>query len=185
MKIFSIVVPVYYNEPNLAETVPHLLLLAESLPDYGLELVFVDDGSGDNSLNILLEFQSQHPEIIKVMKLTHNFGSMAAIQAGFTVASGDCVGMIAADLQDPTELFVEMIRHWEQGNKAVFAVRQDREESALQVLLSNSYYALIRRFAIHDYPNGGFDFFLVDRQVITEVNRIHEKNTNIMTLIYW
>jgi dolichol-phosphate mannosyltransferase len=185
MKIFSVVVPVYYNEPNLAETIPQLLSLAESLPDYALELVFVDDGSGDNSLNILLDFQSRYPEIIKVIKLTHNFGSMAAIQAGFTVATGDCVGMIAADLQDPPDLFIEMVQHWEQGNKAVFAVRQDREESALQVLLSNSYYALIRRFAIHNYPIGGFDFFLVDRQVIDEINRIREKNTNIMTLIFW
>ena len=185
MKIFSVVVPVYYNESNLVDTVPQLLSLADSLPKYGLELLFVDDGSGDNSLNILLEFQSRYPKVIKVVKLTHNFGSMAAIQAGFTVASGDCVGMIAADLQDPPQLFIEMVRHWEQGNKAVFAVRQDREESALQILLSNSYYALIRKFAIRNYPNGGFDFFLVDRQVVDEVNRIREKNTNIMTLIFW
>jgi dolichol-phosphate mannosyltransferase len=120
-----------------------------------------------------------------VAKLTRNFGSMAAIQAGLTIATGDCVGMIAADLQDPPELFTDMVRLWEQGNKAIFAVRQDREEPALQKLFSNGYYALIRRFAIRDYPTGGFDFFLVDRQIVQEVNRIHEKNTNLMTLIFW
>ena len=185
VKSLSIIVPVYFNEPNLPDTIPQLLGLAGSLPGYQLELVFVDDGSGDRSLEVLLDFRDRHPEAIKVVKLTRNFGSMAAIQAGLTVATGDCVGMIAADLQDPPELFVEMVRHWEAGNKAVFAVRSDREEPALQKLFSNGYYALIRRFAIHDYPTGGFDFFLIDRQIAGEVNRIREKNTNLMTLIFW
>jgi glycosyltransferase involved in cell wall biosynthesis len=185
LKTFSIVIPVYYNEPNLPETIPQLIELGKELADYHLELVFVDDGSGDHSLDILRNFQAQYPETIKVVKLTRNFGSMAAIQAGLKVTSGDCVGMIAADLQDPPELFHEMVKHWEQGNKAVFAVRQDREEPAIQKMLSNSYYALIRKFAIQNYPNGGFDFFLIDRQVVDHVNRIQEKNTNLMTLIFW
>lgn len=185
MRIFSIVVPVYYNEPNLPDTVPQLLILSDKLPDYSVELVFVDDGSGDRSLEILLEFQHTFPDNIKVVKLTRNFGSMAAIQAGMTVALGDCVGMIASDLQDPPELFLEMVHHWEQGNKAVFAVRQDREESRLQKLLSNSYYAIIQKLAIGNYPTGGFDFFLIDRQVVNQINRINEKNTNLMALIFW
>ena len=185
MKLFSIVVPVYYNELNLPDTIPHLLGLSEQLSDYHIELVFVDDGSGDRSLEILLDFQSRYPDTIKVVKLTRNFGSMSAIQAGFTVASGDCVGMISADLQDPLELFHEMIGYWEKGIKAIFAVRQDREEPFLQKQFSNTYYSLVRKFAIANYPDGGFDFFLVDRQIITEINRIHEKNTNLMTLIYW
>jgi len=100
-KSFSIVVPVYYNELNIPDTVPQLLALSETLPEYRLELVFVDDGSGDRSLELLLDFQKQYPETIKVVKLTRNFGSMAAIQAGFLVATGTCVGVIAADLQDP------------------------------------------------------------------------------------
>lgn len=181
----SIVVPVYYNELNLSYTIPHLLSLEENLPGYKLELVCVDDGSGDNSLALLLEYQNRFPRNIKVVKLTRNFGTMAALQAGLTVATGDCVGVIAADLQDPPELFLEMTRHWEQGVKAIFAVRSDREESLLQKSLSNLYYAMINRFAVPGYPPGGFDFFLVDRQVIEEVNKIHEKNTNLMTLIFW
>jgi polyisoprenyl-phosphate glycosyltransferase len=185
MKTFSIVVPIYYNELNLPDTIPQLLALAKELPDYCMELVFVDDGSGDHSLQILRDFQSRFPETIKVMKLTRNFGSMAAIQAGLTVAKGDCVGMIAADLQDPPELFLDMVKHWEQGNKAVFAVRQDREEPVMQKMFSNSYYALIRKFAIPNYPNGGFDFFLIDRQIVDQVNQIREKNTNLMALIFW
>ena len=100
MKSLSIVVPIYYNELNLPDTVPQLLALQKSLPGYHLELVFVDDGSGDNSLMMLYDYQSKYPENISVIKLTRNFGSMAAIQAGLSVTSGDCVGMIAADLQD-------------------------------------------------------------------------------------
>lgn len=78
MKSISIVVPVYYNELNLPETVPQLLSLADNFSDYHLELVFVDDGSGDRSLEILLDFQSRHSDVIKVVKLTRNFSSMAA-----------------------------------------------------------------------------------------------------------
>lgn len=185
MKTLSIVVPVYYNEQNLPETIPQLLALADRLPGLQLELVFVDDGSGDRSLEILLDFQRQYPNCIKVVKLTRNFGSMSAIQAGLKVASGSCVGMIAADLQDPPELFIEMVEHWQKGTKAVLAVRQEREDPAVQTWFANRYYALINRFAIRNYPVGGFDFFLIDRQVVNEVNRISEKNTNIMTLIFW
>jgi glycosyltransferase involved in cell wall biosynthesis len=186
MKTLSIVVPVYYNDANLPETVPQLLDLGGKLLGYKLELVFVDDGSGDDSLAMLFNQQMKNPETIKVVKLTRNFGSMAAIQAGFTVATGDCVGMISADLQDPPELFLEMVAHWEKGSsKAIFAIRQDREEKPVQKFLSNGYYSLIRRFALSGYPNGGYDFFLIDRQVVNDLNRIQEKNTNLMTLIYW
>jgi dolichol-phosphate mannosyltransferase len=181
----SIVVPIYYNELNIPDTVPQLLALAPQLPGYELELVFVDDGSKDHSLALLLEQQRLHPESVKVVKLTRNFGAMSAVQAGLTVATGDCVGIIAADLQDPPELFLEMVAHWERGTKVVFAVRADREESASQKFFSNGYYALIRKFALAGYPPGGFDFFLVDRQVLDEVNRIREKNTNLMSLIFW
>ena len=185
MKLFSVVVPIYYNELNLPNTIPQLLDLASIRPNYQLELIFVDDGSGDQSLKILIDYQARYPEIIKIVKLTRNFGSMAAIQAGFLVAKGDCVGMISADLQDPPELFQEMLDYWEKGAKAVFAIRQGREEPFLQRQFSTSYYSFIRRFAIPDYPNGGFDFFVIDRQIVDELNRIKEKNTNLMTLIFW
>src|SRR5262249_51836492 len=115
--LFSIVVPVYYNGMNLPDTIPQLLALADQVPGISLELVFVDDGSGDNSLAVLREFQRTEPDRIRVVKLTRNFGSMAAILAGLSIARGDCVGMIAADLQDPPELFRDMVQHWRDGAK--------------------------------------------------------------------
>jgi glycosyltransferase involved in cell wall biosynthesis len=185
--IFSIIVPVYYNALNLPDTVPQLLGLRGDARSFGLELelVFVDDGSGDESLSILRDYQRRHPDVITVLKLTRNFGSMAAIQAGMSVARGNCVGMIASDLQDPPELFREMLEHWRGGAKAVFAVRADREDGVGQKLFANAYYGLMRRFALPEYPAGGFDFFLVDRQVVRDVNQIREKNTNLMSLIFW
>jgi dolichol-phosphate mannosyltransferase len=185
MPRLSIVVPIYFNELNIADTVPQLLALRERLPGYELELVFVDDGSMDRSLELLLEWRDRHPDIIQVLELSRNFGSMSAILAGLSTASGDCVGMIAADLQDPPELFIDMVGYWSNGSKVVLAVRADREESRSQKLFSNGYYALMRRFALPDYPAGGFDFFLVDRQVVSEIVRIGEKNTNLMSLIFW
>jgi dolichol-phosphate mannosyltransferase len=182
---FSIVVPVYYNALNLPDTIPQLLALGNEAEGVDVDLVFVDDGSGDESLAILRDFQQRDPERIRVVKLTRNFGSMAAIHAGLTIARGECVGMIAADLQDPPELFLEMVKHWRAGAKAVFAIRADREDSPSQRLFANAYYALIRRFALAGYPSGGFDFFLIDRQVVRDIVRIAEKNTNLMSLIFW
>ena len=185
MKTISIIVPVYYNELNLPDSIPQLLALRHNLDRYQLELVFVDDGSGDRSLSILLEYQRQYPQLIKVVKLTRNFGSMAAVQAGMSVASGDCVAVIAADLQDPPELIVDMVSQWERGVKAVFAIRANREESIPTKWFSLFYYFLVRRFVANNYPEGGFDFFLIDRQIVDDVKKIQEKNTNLMTLIFW
>src|SRR4029450_8139666 len=109
--LLSIVVPVYFNGMNLPDTIPQLLALETRADGMSLELVFVDDGSGDDSLAVLREFQARHPDRIRIVKLTRNFGSMAAILAGLTIARGDCVGMIAADLQDPPDLLLDMVAH--------------------------------------------------------------------------
>lgn len=110
---------------------------------------------------------------------------MSAIQAGLLQATGDCVGIIAADLQDPPELFVEMIDKWKHGKKVVLATRSDREESLSQKTFSNTYYFLLEKLALKGYPKGGFDFVLIDKQVVKELTHIEEKNTSVMSLIYW
>ncbi|MHB9035548.1 MAG: glycosyltransferase family 2 protein [Armatimonadota bacterium] len=181
---FSILVPIYYNEPNIPYTVPQLKALEDSLPDFELEFVFVDDGSGDDSLRLLLE-ERQKDSRVKVVKLSRNFGSMAAIQAGLHHVTGDCVGIITADLQDPPELFVDMIDLWKKGNKVVLAVREGRDESFGQKTFAGIYYFLLDRLALRGYPPVGFDFLVIDKQIVNELNEIREKNTNIMSLIFW
>lgn len=180
----SIVIPVYFNELNIPHTVPRLQSLQDRLPNWELEFIFVDDGSKDQSLQLLLE-QRKHDSRIKVIKLSRNFGSMSAIQAGLRYATGSCIGIIAADLQDPPELFVDMIEHWKSGKKVILATREDREESFSQKLFANTYYYLLEKYALKDYPRGGFDFLLVDQQIASEVLNMEEKNTNVMSLIYW
>ena len=175
----------YFNELNLPETIPRLLKLKEKLPNYEFELIFVDDGSKDKSLEILLDYQKKHSEHIRVIKLTRNFGAMPAIQAGLKIAKGDCVGIISADLQDPPELFIEMLKRWEKGIKAVFAIRNKRNDSLTEKLLAKIFYSLFRKFAIPDFPKGGFDFYLIDRDIVNELNKIDEKNTNLNNLIFW
>jgi len=185
MKKCSIVVPVYFNELNLPKTIPRLLDLQEKLPDIELEIIFVDDGSGDKSLEILLDFQKKTPHIIKIVKLTRNFGALNAIHAGLSVASGDCVGAISADLQDPPELLVDMIKKWEQGNRAIFAIRKDRKDPLLSKIAAKIFYKLLRKFALPDYPPGGFDFFVIDRYIVEHIKTINEKNSSLMNLIFW
>ncbi|GIO88494.1 putative glycosyltransferase YkcC [Paenibacillus faecis] len=180
----SIVVPVYYNELNIPHTIPRLQNLQSIMPDCDFEFIFVDDGSRDNSFPLLIEARKQDPRI-KIVKLSRNFGSMSAIQAGLEYTTGDCVGIIAADLQDPPELFKEMIDYWRSGKKVVLATRQDREEPLSQKLFAKTYYFMLEKLALKGYPKGGFDFLLIDRQVVEEVVKIREKNTNIMSLIFW
>ncbi len=184
-KLFSIVVPVFQNEKNLPETVPALLSLREHLPGYELELVFVDDGSSDLSLSILREFAEKNPESIRIVKLSRNFGQTPAIQAGLRFASGECVGIISADLQEPHEAFVDMVKAWETGAKFVMGEREIREEGRFHQFASNTYWWLIRKLAFAEFPKLGYDFCLLDRQVVEGINSINEKNSMIFVLIYW
>jgi dolichol-phosphate mannosyltransferase len=184
-RTFSIVVPVFQNEANLPDTVPKLLSLSAHLPGYALELVFVDDGSRDRSLQILAGYAAEHPGTIKVVKLARNFGQTPAIQAGLRYATGDCVGIISADLQEPWELFLDMVKEWERGARFVMGERQLREEGRRHRLVSGIYWNLIRRLAFPDFPGMGYDFCLLDRQVVEDINRINEKNSSIFVLIYW
>ncbi|MCB0403332.1 MAG: glycosyltransferase family 2 protein [Bdellovibrionales bacterium] len=181
---FTIVVPVYQNEANLDTSIPELLSLAPSL-EGELELVFVDDGSKDSSFDILLNYQRQYPGVIKLVQFTKNFGQTSAIRAGIRESTGDCVGIISADLQDPPTLFLEMIRIWKEGHSVVIAERTEREERFFHRFVSQTYWKAVSRFALTNYPEGGFDFCLFDKQVASDVNRFREGNTNIFAIVFW
>lgn len=184
-KTFSIVVPVYQNESNLPSTVPKLLALAEALPNYHLELVLVEDGSRDQSKKLLEQFAALYPQSVKAVYLTRNFGQTPAIQAGLKHASGDCVGIISCDLQEPHERFVDMLGEWEKGALFVIGERVAREESASHQWVSSFYWRMVRKLAFPDFPRLGYDFCLLDRRAVNDINRINEKNSSIFVLIYW
>lgn len=183
MSKLSIIVPVYYNEANLDDLYKKLSeQVFPQLENY--ELIMVDDGSKDNSY-IKMEELSKKNKNIKLVKLAKNFGSHVAILAGLSVATGDCATAISADLQDPPEIILQMLEKWQLGKKVVLAVRQDREEKLSQKFFSNTYYFLLRKFALSNMPKGGFDCFLIDRKVIDILNQMEEKNTTLMGQILW
>lgn len=187
MKKISIIVPVYYNEENLLSLyadIKEKVLNRLSTYDLDYELVFVDDGSKDNSYNILQDLAKLDDKIV-LMKLSRNFGEHSALLAGLTKCTGDFAVRKAADLQEPSELIIKMIEKYNEGNNVVIATRADREEPFLQKALSGLYASIMQKLALHNMPKGGFDSFLIDRQVIDVLVNMQEKNTSLMSQILW
>lgn len=185
MKLFSIVIPIYQNELNIENTLNQLLTLKLEIKDLNVdtEFVFVDDGSTDKSYNLLEDYKFSIDNF-KLVKLAKNYGQQNAILAGIKVASGDCIGIISADLQDPLFLFKEMLTHWLSGKKLIVAEREERDESWFHQNTSAMYWNIIRKFGIKDFPKGGFDFCLFDSEIADIVNSNHEKNTSFFPLLF-
>ena len=184
MALVSIVVPVYHNAASLPELLARFHQLAGRNPVDRFEFVFVDDGSRDHSFAVLQALQ-RRDERVRIIKLSRNFGSNAALLAGLDQARGEVIAAIAADLQDPPELIHDMLAHWRQGRKVVLAARQSRADPLPTRLLAGAFYFLFRRFALPNMPPHGFDFFLLDRQVCNLIKGIQESNAYLMGMILW
>lgn len=180
----SIIVPVYFNADTLDALYEDIRtkILDQSL--FSCEVVFVDDGSADESWQILQRLAHQDKRV-RIFRLSRNFGSHAAILCGLSQARGRCAVVKAADLQEPTELVLQMVASWKTGKNVVLAVREGREEPLGQKIFAAAYYALVRRTALPQMPKGGFDVFLVDRKVIEVLERMDEKNSAITGQILW
>ncbi len=183
MSKISIVVPVYYNADTLEllyEDMREKIL--DRLGDY--EIVFVDDGSGDNSWEVMNRIREKD-ERVRCVRLSKNYGEHAAILAGFSVCTGDCAVTKQADLQEDSAIIPEMYESWKRGNKVVLAVRRERKENGLKVFLANRYYSLVRRMINKNMPAGGCDCYLVDRKVIEVLERLDEKNSSLTLQVMW
>lgn len=185
--LLSVIIPVYYNAENIPVTWRALVDALEQLPaGVDWEVVFVEDGSGDRSYDALLAVHAAAPERVRVVKLTRNFGQVAAILAGFRAAQGDACAVMSADLQDPPELIVAMVRRWRNdAAKIVLATRTERQDGAFAAWASRVFYRCMRRYAVPNMPEGGFDFFLLDRQVVDLMNQMEERNTFLQGQILW
>jgi len=163
-RTLSIVVPVYYNAESLPHLFEALALLEAGLAEreVGLELIFVDDGSGDNSLQVLLDFKARRPAT-KVVKLTRNFGAVHCSKTGLHFVTGDAFMSIAADLQDPPALVIEMVERWKAGSKFVICERISRDDPFVSRFFSFVYYFLVRLIVLPGYPKGGYDMALMDK----------------------
>lgn len=185
MKKISIIVPVYYNEENLLPLYNDLNeKVLKKLDNLDYELIFVDDGSKDNSYNVMKELKKIDDKIVNI-KLARNFGEHSALLAGLSKCTGDFAVRKAADLQEPSEMILDMIKKYKEGNKIVIATRSDRKEPISQKAFSNLYAFLMKKVALKNYPKGGFDTFLIDRQVIDLLVQMKEKNTSLHAEILW
>ncbi|HEX6121186.1 MAG TPA: glycosyltransferase family 2 protein [Dongiaceae bacterium] len=181
----SLVIPVYRN----AENVPRLLETLETLNQSlggSLEVVFVVDGSPDESGRLLLDHAPNCSFRSKVAFHSRNFGSFTAIRTGLELADGEHIAVMAADLQEPSELILEFFRVLEIGSTdVVFAKREGRSDPLVSRLLSAMFWSAYRRFVLPDMPPGGIDVFACCRNVRDAVLEIEEPNSSLIAQLFW
>ncbi len=185
MKKISILIPCYNEEQSLPMLYPELVKLMDSLPAYEWELLFVNDGSQDATLELLRRYREQDARV-NYVSLTRNFGKEAAMLAGFDYVAGDCMVIIDADLQDPPELIPEMIKWWEQGYEDVYARRKSRgRESWLRKSLSMLFYRMLQQSTRFDVLKNVGDFRLLDRRCINALKRMRESERYTKGMFSW
>ena len=186
MPKLSVIVPCYFNEDNIPVTAHELVANEANFPpEVTFEYVFVNDGSGDDTLGALRRAQAAYPGRIRIVDLAGNVGSYNAIVAGMAHATGDCLAVITADMQDPPELMVQMYAHWQQGFRLVIGNRQNREETGLAETMARLFHWLMKNLALRNIPDGGFDFVFFDQQVSQQVVAMQERNSNVFYLMVW
>jgi glycosyltransferase involved in cell wall biosynthesis len=181
--LVSVVVPVYFNAESLPRLAARLGEIADRA-DHDVEIVFVDDGSGDESWARIEEIARSTPRA-RGVRLTRNFGSQMAILAGLSEAKGAAAAVLSADLQEPPELLPEMVAAWRRGATAVLAVRRSRPEGWSTRAAAGLYYGTLRRLAFSEMPAGGFDCFLVGRPAIDFLVENREIHTSLPGLLLW
>lgn len=183
MALVSLVLPVY-NEEALIEQLYREIAAAVEPTGLAWEAVFVDDGSRDRSLELLLRLRGNDPRVV-VVELSRNWGHQSALTAGLSVARGDAVVLMDADLQDPPAVVPELIKAWQEGAQVVIALRRSRADAGLRGLLFPLFYKVLG--VLSDYPiplNAGI-FGLLDRQAADAITRLSETNRYLPGLRAW
>ena len=182
-KLISVVVPVYNEAGGVLKFLDGELLPILEKIEYKTEVVIVDDGSEDRTLEKIKEAKILKKIPVKVIAFARNFGKEIALTAGLRVASGDAVVMIDGDGQHPVEAIFEMLSKWEEGALVVTAVR--KHNSTKHRLGSRVYYRLMRMMGSRDLVVGAMDFRLLDRTVVDEFGKLKERNRLTRGLIDW
>jgi len=185
MKKVSILVPCYNEEKSIQLLYPELKTLMDSQNNYEWEILFVDDGSEDDTLNVIRSLRRED-ERIAYVSLSRNFGKENAMLAGIDYVTGDCMVIMDADLQDPPSLIPEMLKYWEEGYQDVYAKRADRgKESWSRKKLSLLFYKILDSTTRFDVLQNVGDFRLLDRQCINALKRLRESERYTKGLFCW
>jgi dolichol-phosphate mannosyltransferase len=184
MPKYSLIIPIYNEEETIPELYRRVSAVMDSLDD-SVELILINDGSRDRSLNLMRELQERDARVCYI-SFARNFGHQAAVTAGLNFARGQVIVVLDADLQDPPELIPKMIESWQAGYHVVYAQRTKRKkESWFKRLTAYVFYRLLRRLADVDIPADTGDFCLMDRQVVDVLNSMPERNRYIRGLRAW
>lgn len=178
----SIITPVYNEGKNI-----HLLyekLKQVIAQKYTYEIIFVDDGSTDNSLDIIQALINTDSNV-KAVSLTRNFGQQAALTAGLDIANGEAIITLDCDLQDPPELLPQMLALWEKGAKIVYAKRKKRHENFLKKQAAKIYYSIMSKLSKQQLIENIGDFRLIDKTVHTQLSGMREKTRYLRGMISW
>lgn len=183
--LLSVIIPCYNEELVVRESHKRLTSVMQQIEmDY--ELIFINDGSRDNTYSILKELASQDP-CTKILNFARNFGHQCAVTAGLNNCNGDLAVIIDSDLQDPPEVILEMLEiQKREGANVVYGVRKKREgESWFKLITAKYFYRTLNKLSDVQFPVDTGDFRLIDRNIIDVFNNMHEKNKYIRGLISW
>lgn len=185
MKKISIIIPAYNEEEVAQECYNRLEEVLNKLNNYENEIIFINDGSKDKTLEILTKLANQN-ENVKIVSFSRNFGHQAAVTAGLKYVTGDVILIIDADLQDPPELLPEMLKLWEEGNEVIYGERKTREgESRFKLFTAKMFYKTLNALSNVEIPKNTGDFRLVDRKVVDTINSLPEHNKFLRGLFSW
>ncbi|RXK87278.1 glycosyltransferase family 2 protein [Filimonas effusa] len=185
-KKLSVLIPVFNEEGNIAAIVDAIRIVFEQLPPYDHEILFVNDGSIDASLQVIKRMAAVNPRV-KFISFSRNFGKDNALLAGCRYATGDAVITMDADLQHPPELIPEMLGLWESGNDVVYAYRADRNRHVgkLNQLTSRAFYKLVNALSDVKLEDGISDYRLLDKKVVVTLNQLPEERPFFRGLVKW
>lgn len=186
MSKLSIIIPCFHNEGSIPELAQELLDEEPNFPaGTQFEYIFVDDASSDNTWEHLKVLQIALAERVKTLRLRANVGSNNAVLAGLTVATGDCIAVMAADGQDPPQLLPKMYKHWQDGNKLVVAYRETLKTSFMNKLIGNTFHLIMGLLSGTNPPLNGFDMVLFDKSLVKRLEAEMVRNVNLFYCLLW
>lgn len=181
---YSVVAPVYNESATLPYFYERVVNVMEGLGE-PFEIILVNDGSKDNSLEVMRELHARDPRV-KVISLSRNFGHQIVITAGIDVAEGDAVVVMDSDLQDPPEVIPQLVAEWKRGYEVVFAVRTERKgETAFKLATAKLFYRMLSRITAVNIPHDTGDFRLMDRRAVLAMRRLREHHRFMRGLSAW